>query len=253
MLFVHRYRAAHVTAPCREDRGVRQRKTRWATLGPAIGLLAVHNVVVNEVTPDAVYVPVNLTTAGVLLGLARMDGAAREDLGLDRRRLGDGLRLGGKLAALVAAGLMLGALLPPTRSLFEDERVAGLSNGRVAYQALVRIPLGTVVLEEVAFRSVLPALFERRASRTVAMVASSALFGLWHVLPTLSALELNDLAPTTGEKVGAVTGAVVATAAGGAFLLWLRRRSGSLAAPALLHWAANGVATVTAVVVLRAR
>lgn len=221
------------------------------TLAPAVGLLAFHNVVGNELAPEALYVPLNLTVAGVLLALARADSASADDLGLERRHLGAGLRTGGKLAALVAAGLAVGALLPPTRGFFEDERVAGLSGAGIAYQTLVRIPLGTVVLEEVAFRSVLPALVERRRSRTTATVVASGLFGLWHILPTLSALEMNELAPSAGEKAAAVTGAVVATAAGGVFLLWLRRRARSLAAPAILHWAANGLATLAAAIVLR--
>jgi CAAX protease family protein len=56
------------------------------------------------------------------------------------------------------------------------------SGWALAYHACVRIPLGTVVLEEVAFRSVLPALAARRYGISGGVLIASALFGLWHVL-----------------------------------------------------------------------
>ncbi len=218
-----------------------------------VALLAAHNVAVNELAPDAAYVPLNLTTTGVLLGIARADLGGLAPAGLARARLPAGARVGGRLGVLVTAGIAAAALAPPTRSWFEDERVAALGAAGLAFQVLVRIPLGTVVLEEVAFRGVLPALLERRIGPRGAVAASAALFGLWHVLPTLSALEMNDLASGTGRRALLVGAAVVGTGLGGVALSWLRRRAGSLAAPALVHWAANGTATIAAAIVLGQR
>jgi membrane protease YdiL (CAAX protease family) len=104
----------------------------------------------------------------------------------------------------------------------------------------VRIPLGTVVLEEVAFRAALPAL--------LSPVAAAALFGLWHIAPTAKALDVNGVGR---HRVAAVAGAVAVTAIVGLFLWELRVATGGLAAPALVHVAANSGATVAAFVVLR--
>jgi hypothetical protein len=57
--------------------------------------------------------------------------------------------------ALVGLGLLIGALLPATRRVFLDRRVRHASVGAAAYQVLLRIPVGTVLLEEIAFRGVL--------------------------------------------------------------------------------------------------
>jgi membrane protease YdiL (CAAX protease family) len=75
--------------------------------------------------------------------------------------------------------------------------------------------------------------------RGTAVAVASGVFGIWHIRPTMGALRANKLAASPGKTVAAVTAGVAATAAGGVLLSWLRIRSGSLAAPVLLHLAAN--------------
>jgi CAAX protease family protein len=217
----------------------------------ATAILAVHNMVGNEVLPDASYVPVNLATGALVVALALLAGASPADLGLSRTDAPRGLVVGTVLALLVAVALVIGAALPATRDLFEDERVAGLDGGGLAYQGLVRIPLGTAVFEELAFRGVLIALLMRVASTVTAVATSSALFGLWHILPTLSALRVNDIGGGPAARVAAVSGAVVATGIGGVILCWLRLRTGSLVAPVVVHTATNSFAIASAFVVQR--
>jgi uncharacterized protein len=62
---------------------------------------------------------------------------------------------------------------------------------------------------------------------------------VWHIRPTVEALAVNRLAAERGARVLAVTGVVGGMAVAGAVLSLLRERSGSLAAPILLHLAAN--------------
>ena len=209
--------------------------------------LGAHNLVGNLVLPSELYVPVNLAVATGLLVVARAGGVSWEQVGLGRSSAGRGARVGAAAFLVVAAVLVVAALVPVTRSFFEDDRAAGLTGAAVAYQALVRIPLGTVVLEEVAFRGVLLALLRRVASARAAVAWSSALFGLWHVVPTVEALRTNDLDPGFAP----VAAAVAVTGAGGIAFCWLRLRSGSVVAPALAHVGTNSVALVLAVVVLR--
>jgi membrane protease YdiL (CAAX protease family) len=83
-------------------------------------------------------------------------------------------------------------------------------------------------------------------------VAVAALvFGVWHVRPTLGGLAANDLVDGTWARALAVLAVCVFTAAAGVLLSWLRLRSGSLLAPALLHLATNTLGTIAATAVHR--
>ncbi|MGH3175405.1 MAG: CPBP family glutamic-type intramembrane protease, partial [Streptosporangiaceae bacterium] len=66
-----------------------------------------------------------------------------------------------------------------------------------------------------------------------------AVFGLWHIRPTAGALAVNRLAAGRGARITAITAVAAGTAGAGAVFSLLRERSGSLAAPVLLHLAAN--------------
>jgi membrane protease YdiL (CAAX protease family) len=185
------------------------------------------------------YVVANVAATAVLLAAARVSGLSWAELGLDRRRLAAGARWGGACAAVVAAGYAAALALPAVRPLLADARAAGLDGGELAGEVLVRIPFGTVLWEEVAFRGVLLAALARLLPRAGAIAASAALFGLWHVRPTLGALAANDLADGPLARTGAVVLACLGTAAAGVLFTGLRERSGSLLAPVLLHLATN--------------
>ena len=209
--------------------------------GIVVALLAVHNLVGNLLVPARFYVTMNLATGFAVLALARWGaGLGADDLGLSAEAVPRGLLAGGAAAAVVLAALALAVTAERTRPLLADRRMAGVDGRGTAYRALVRIPLGTVVLEEVAFRGVLPPL--------VGPVAACALFGLWHVVPTVAALDANRMR----RSPAAVGVAVAFTAVVGWAFYGLRLAAGSVVAPALLHAAANSGATVAAFSVLRA-
>jgi membrane protease YdiL (CAAX protease family) len=212
-------------------------------------LSAWNNVVVTRLPgyPGS-YVVANVAAAGALLAAARVSRLSWEDLGLARRRLPAGLSWGGASFALVACGYAVALAVPGLRPLLTDARVAGLDGGELAYQVLVRIPLGTVLWEEVAFRGVLLAALSRLVSVRAATAASAAVFGIWHIRPTLSALAANDLVGGPVLRALAVLLACLFTALAGVLFACLRLRSGSLLAPALLHLAANTLGTLAAAV-----
>jgi membrane protease YdiL (CAAX protease family) len=185
------------------------------------------------------YPVVNGCAAVAALGLAGLSGLRVGELGLGRARLGGGLRCGSAAAWPVVAAYGVGALVPAARPLLDDQRVAGLDRGQLAYQVLVRIPVGTVAWEEIAFRGVLQAALRRVLAEPWAGAAGASVFGLWHIRPTVGALAVNGLATGRRARVLAVTGVVAAMAGAGAVLSLLRERSGSLAAPVLLHLATN--------------
>lgn len=184
--------------------------------------------------------------AAALIVFARWWGLRWEELGLARASIRPGLVLGGVAAAVLAVVYLVVALLPATRPVLVDERydfgvVDALLSG------LVVIPVGTVVYEEIAFRSVLWGFLSRRMTSTGVLLTTSALFGLWHVFPALGYGAHNE---GVGDAAGAagsygtaaiVFGTVLFTGAGGLVFGWLRRRSGSVLASMLMHWATNGL------------
>ena len=235
-------------------RGIGRRRVLGLTGALVAVLAAWNNVVVTRLPghPGA-YVVVNLAATGALLAAARWAGLDREELGLGRRGLPAGLRWGGACVALVAAGYGTALAVPGLRPLLADARVGGLDGAQVAYQALVRVPFGTVLWEEVAFRGVLLAGFARLLSLPAAAAGSAAVFGIWHIRPTLCALEANDLVDGPVATAAAVLVACLGMVAAGLFLTWLRLRSDSLLAPVLLHLATNVLGTLAAATAIRLR
>jgi membrane protease YdiL (CAAX protease family) len=197
------------------------------------------------------YTLLNLGATGAALAAAAASGLTATDVGLGRGELRPGLRLGSRLATAAACGWALVAAAPATRPVLRDERVAGLSGRSIAYQVVVRIPLGTVLWEETAFRGILQAALCRVMPSGAAIAVTNGVFGIWHIRPTAGALRVNGLAGGPGQTLAGVGSGVAATAAGGVLLSWLRVRSGSLAAPMLLHLATNCGGALTAWAIAR--
>jgi membrane protease YdiL (CAAX protease family) len=217
----------------------------------ALCVLVAANLLNNRLAVSA-YVVTSLVAVALLLVLVRLSGGGWADTGLGRDALERGARWALILVAAVAAGYLVGALVPATRVVFLDRRVDEAGLGSVAYQMLVRIPLGTVLLEEIGFRGVLYGLVRRAAGAGWATAVSSTLFGLWHVFPALHLVEVNPVAREifAGDMALAVVGAVVATGLAGVLLCELRRRSGSLLPCLGVHWATNALGYLTAWLVL---
>jgi uncharacterized protein len=223
-----------------------------APLLAVLGLMIMVNVV-DGFGPARVGLVLGPAVAVALVLLARRAGLTWDDLGLGRRSWRKGAVYGGLGVVAVAAVYGVGALLlPAVRLAFMDGRYH-LRPGAALVTAFVVVPLGTVLVEEIAFRGVLLALVRHHRGTAWASVVSSALFGLWHVLPSR---HLGGANPAVGGAFGhgelaqaAVIAAVVAFT-GGAGLLFceLRRRSGSVLASAGLHWATNGLGVVIATV-----
>ena len=195
----------------------------------------------------ATYTGVNAVAAGALLAAARAVGLSWSELGLEPRRFRCGVRAGVAVGLPLAAGYAAALALPAVRPVLADARVAGLGGPRLAADMLVRIPVGTVLWEEIAFRGVLHAALDRLFGAPVAGAAGSTLFGVWHVAPTLAAVRANAPAATASRRRCAVLAGCTGSAAAGLVFTVLRQRSGSLLAPALLHLAANSLGLLAAV------
>ncbi|ADU46640.1 Abortive infection protein [Intrasporangium calvum DSM 43043] len=186
------------------------------------------------------------TGAVALLAFARFSGLTWRQLGLSRRTHASGLRWGLGVIGVVALVYLVGVLVPQTRTAFLDARYH-LPPASALLTAFVIIPVGTILLEEVAFRSVLWGFLSRHARVWQVALGSSLLFGLWHVLPASAAVTAN---PALGavmvglgawQQVVSVAGTVLFTALGGLVAGELRRRSGSILASVGMHWATNAL------------
>ncbi len=155
-------------------------------------------------------------------------------LGLRPPRLWTGLRLGSAAGVAAAAAIAATTPVPVVRlSMFERELPASVPGWVV-----LRIPVGTVWAEEAAFRAALATVGSRAFGKSGGRLLQAAAFGLSHIAD----------ARATGEPVVAT---VLVTGIGGWLFGWLADRSGSLAAPLLVHLAINEAGAVAALAVQR--
>jgi membrane protease YdiL (CAAX protease family) len=207
-------------------------------LAGTITVLAVWNVGIRPNLAEAWHVPAGLLVAGVTVALGLSAGLGVSGLGLSPDRLASGTRWGGVAAGSVLAVVVVGVLLPVTRSSYDVPR-AHTSLGDLLLDVLVVIPISTVVVEELAFRGTLLGLLVVLLPRGWAIAGCSLLFGLWHLDGVLT-----SSTSSAGTTALAGLGTVVATGLAGAAFCWLRLQSGSLLAPVFAHLSTNTIALV---------
>lgn len=210
----------------------------------AVAFLAAVNVILNRIVPAPLAVPAALAAAAAAVQLGFRAGAGVREQGLSADAVAGGTRAGLAAAVPIALFVGLGALFPPTRRFFRDARVTQATPAKAAYELLVRIPLATAAGEELMFRSALEGILARNRSPLQAALISAPLFGVWHVLPALDRLHSNPGLTSVHKGGIARRAAVVActigiTATASLGLSLLRRRSGSVVAPILVHYGIN--------------
>lgn len=190
---------------------------------------------------------------GVIAGLAWWGGADRSTLGLEPATYASGLRWGAAAFGLVLVVVVAAALIPATSGFLDDAR-AQVPFPRLFWELGFGILLATVIPEELAFRGLLLGTGIEAWGTWAGTLASSALFGLWHISPTLGTMSANaaldDVSGPAGRAL-VVLAAVALTFVAGLVFSWLRLRSRSLLAPMIAHLSTNGVAFTVAWLVQR--
>lgn len=159
-----------------------------------------------------------ITNAVVGVGFAAMASRGRRVEEIGMTRFAGGFALGSAVSVVPLTGYAVAALVPGIR-----KRVASLPPEDKPGECLsVRIPLGTVVCEELIFRSALDGVGTGVFGRVGSSIAGSVVFGIWHL-------------PVARGRLSTL----VATGLGGVLFGYLRHRSGSVIAPALLHYSLN--------------
>lgn len=228
----------------------------WPVLA-VVGLLVLLNIINNRVAPQSHILLWSFGSAFGLLAIGVWDGNTWTDMGLGWHLLIPGLIWGLGCIGLITLVYLVGTIFKKTRDAFKDDRINAMSGGKVVLSALVEVPFGTVLLEEIAFRAVLFSMLARRYGVIWGLVISSILFGLWHILPSWGTHEQN---PALGNMVGsgrkgniiAVALSVLTTAIAGVIFAGLRLVSGSVLAPMGFHWATNGMGYAFSWFILRA-
>ncbi|OZC55152.1 CPBP family intramembrane glutamic endopeptidase [Rhodococcoides fascians] len=154
------------------------------------------------------------TVVNAAFGIS-LAAVTRAPLGLSKWR--SGLKWGLGAAAVPALGSVVIASVPALATRVRP------SDDNLAEWVLFRIPIGTVVTEELVFRAVFD---------DVSPSLSPVFFGLWHIHPARAA----------GDSV---PGTVAGTYLAGLLFSWLRRRGGVLA-PMILHYGVNASGAVLA-------
>lgn len=220
--------------------------------------LVLFNLLYHRVAPQAHHLLWALGGTFFLLALGLLDGNSWTDMGLGWGYLFWGLLWAIGSIVVVTIGYLVVASFRRGRDAMHDERVSALSGPRLMFNALVEVPFGTVLFEEIAFRAVLFSMLARRFGVVWAVVISAVLFGLWHILPSIGT---HQQSAALGSVVGqgrrgailAVVASVVTTTIAGVVFAGMRLLSGSVLAPMGLHWATNGMGYFFSWTIIRAR
>ena len=207
--------------------------------------IAAANIVLNRAVPRRSEIPAGLCVAAAMLLLAVRSGANASDLGLAPTAFGRGVRTGLAFGVPIGTAMTAGAFLGQAGRFYSVERLASASAREALYQFALRIPIATAAAEELIFRSGFEAILARRRPARDATILASALFAAWHLLPTLDRMFSNpgvvEAHQGSIRKRSAILMAnVAATFAGGVCLSLLRRRTGSVIAPIIVHASVNG-------------
>ena len=217
---------------------------------PALAVVLVaYNNSLNRWAPfhGRLYVPLNLAlTAGVTMAGLTLGGLDRGDTGLGPGQAG-GAAVGLALGAAASIPLFVALCSRRAAAGVADDRFAGIGRAGLVYRALVRIPLGSALPEELIFRGVLFGLLAP-GGELEASLWSSFVFGLWHIAPAYNRMEENGRIAGADRYTVAVriAAAVVATGAAGLAFCWLRAATGGIAAPFVLHATVNSLGMVAA-------
>jgi len=217
-------------------------RVRMALVG-CVALLGIVAFLVDSAIPAWAYPLFNTAAAAALIALALTAGSSAAAIGLTiGRRTIVAAAIG---LASVAAVLAAAWALPHTREVFTSSPAARITSADLLWAVLIRVPFGTVLLEEVAFRGVLPALLgaDGQRWRWRPMLGASVLFGLFHLFSALRLAQCDGLAVHSlfcpaGPVFGSAALILVATGLGIA-LCTVRHIGGGLLAPFAVHTAAN--------------
>lgn len=199
-------------------------------------LMVFYNLIAHKVLHDKHQLAFSVFMSAVIIVVGlRYLNLSFEDLGFNNFLYG--FLIGGLFSIILALLITLGSNIKFTKSFFEDSRVLGVKPKRMLKKTLIDIPITTVFFEEILFRGLLLGYFLTKTGTLNAVMFSSLLFGIWHILPALNYAKTNSKAK--GLPILTVMGTVLFTSLAGLFFSFLRVISGSIIAPMMIHYVSN--------------
>ncbi|MCA9350202.1 CPBP family intramembrane metalloprotease [Candidatus Nomurabacteria bacterium] len=219
-------------------------QTAYAQEIVLIILILLYSTVLAKSVPTKyhLYLNISITALAILLGFSF--GLNVEQMGLALGKILPGIFIAFAAVVVIVLFTSIVATIPVLRRFFLGDNLAHASGKLITYEATIRVPFGTALIEEVLFRGVLLGLLLQHNSSLVAILISAIIFGLWHIFPTIAMLENNKILAKANKdlrrrKYGSIIGVVLITASAGVVFAWLRIISNSVVAPWLVHWSIN--------------
>jgi CAAX protease family protein len=195
-----------------------------------------------------VHATINLLAAAALVEMAVRNGASLSEQGLSKQSMWRGLKLGALASIPVAVAIVSGSRILGLRDLYRLQTAGPIPFRAVLGEAVLRIPFVTALPEELIFRAGLLELARRRMGTNEAAAATSLLFGLFHIPPTLRRIRAgNTVRQQAAIPVWArLLANVAVTFLAGMAMTGLRLKTNSVVAPWLVHSTANASGLFTA-------
>ena len=209
-----------------------------------IALILLYGTVLAKLVPAKYHILLNIGIAFVAIMLGFGFGLTLSEMGMGLSYVIKGILIALALSAIITIGTLIIAVIPSFRRFFLGENLAHAKGPLIMFEAAIRIPFSTALIEEVLFRGVLLGLLLTHYDTLTALIYASVVFGLWHIFPTIASLEQNDAAAIiVGKKrsrqaIG-IFGAVTVTAIAGMLFGYARILANSILAPWLIHWSIN--------------
>lgn len=226
------------------ERKVDMTQTAYAQEIVLVILILLYSTVLAKSVPAKyhLYLNISITAVAILLGLSF--GLNLEQMGLAFNKILPGIFIALVAVIIIIISTSIVATIPLLRRFFLGDNLAQASGKLITYEATIRVPFGTALIEEVLFRGVLLGLLLQQNSLIVAIIISAVIFGLWHIFPTIAMLEDNKILARANKdlkkrKYGSIVGIVLITASAGLVFAWLRIIANSIVAPWLVHWSIN--------------
>lgn len=209
-----------------------------------IALIILYSTVLAKLVPEKYHIALNAVIAMLAIIIGFGFGLSAEQMGVALSTITSGIFIALIATVLICIVTIILALIPPLRRFFIGDNLSHASGKLIAFEATIRIPFSTALIEEILFRGVLLGLLLAHNSQLYALIISSVLFGLWHIFPTIKTIEQNKTTKKIVGKSKAKTSAgvlatVITTTIAGFIFGLLRIFAGSIIAPWLVHWSIN--------------
>jgi membrane protease YdiL (CAAX protease family) len=155
-------------------------------------LILLYGTVLARLVPKKyhLYLNIFITSVAIMMGFAF--NLTLNQMGLGLRHILPGIFVAVAFSVIITIAMLIISAIPLLRHFFLGDDLAHASGKLIAFEAAIRIPLGTALVEEILFRGVLLGLLLQNHSVVSSIVISSIIFGLWHIFPTINTLESND-------------------------------------------------------------